>query len=210
MSTIIFFGAPGCGKGTQAKKLQNKSFFHLSTGDLLRECKNDATHPLNASISQIMKKGELVGDEIVNEIVSHKILQLAGGNIIFDGYPRTILQAEFLKNELAKVNMSVSSAIFFDINPDVVVERVIFRQTCQSCGAIFNKKTQPSAKENICNLCGGNLQQRVDDNEQTIRNRIKVYNDSASNLLEFYKPILQTIDANQPCEIIEKEIAKFI
>jgi len=196
MSIIIFFGAPGSGKGTQAKKLISQGFFHLSTGDLLRECKNDKLHPLNAIISHKISTGELISDEIVNNIISHKIPQI-GEKVIFDGYPRTIAQAKFLDQTLKNDGKSITKVILFDINPDVVVERILSREVCKSCGAIFNKKFNASTKDGICDICGGTLELRSDDNEQTIRNRIKIYNESCKELLEFYYDKTQKIDAAQ-------------
>lgn len=194
MSIVIFFGAPGSGKGTQAKKLIAKGFEHISTGDLLRECKNNTLHPLNAVISQKMSTGELISDDIVNDIVSHKISQI-GENIIFDGYPRTIAQAHFLDKTLSIHSKNLSKVILFDINPDVVVERVVNREVCKDCGAIFNKKFNPSKSCRICDFCDGTLELRIDDNEETIRNRIKIYNNSCESLLEYYQKKVQIIDA---------------
>lgn len=208
MSILIFFGAPGCGKGTQAKKLAEKNFYHISTGDLLRECKNDKNHPLNAIISQVMAKGDLISDEIVNDIVSHKLLQILDKNIIFDGYPRTLSQAVFLKNELENHNLNVSSVIVFEIDPEVVVERISYRQTCKLCNAIFNEKSHPSKTKEVCDICGGSLQKRADDRPEIIRNRIKIYNESSSSLIAFYKPILKKIDASLSEAEIENEIEK--
>jgi adenylate kinase len=194
MSLVIFFGAPGSGKGTQAKKLIQQGFHHISTGDLLRECKNDKSHPLNATISQRMLAGELISDEIVNDIISHKVSQI-GNNVIFDGYPRTIAQARFLDEALAKNSKSISKVIFFDISPDVVVNRILNREVCKSCGAIFNKKFNPSKVSGECDLCNGKLELRVDDNEETIRNRIKIYNNSCTDLLEFYAQKVEVLNA---------------
>ncbi len=194
MSLVIFFGAPGSGKGTQAKKLTEKGFEHISTGDLLRECKNNKSHSLNAVISQKMSAGELISDEIVNDIISLKVSQI-GQNVIFDGYPRTLSQAKFLDETLEKNSKAITKVIFFDINPNVVVDRVLNREVCNLCGAIFNKKFNPSKLSGECDLCNGKLELRVDDNEETIRNRIKIYNESCSDLLEFYKSKVQIINA---------------
>lgn len=194
MSIVIFFGAPGSGKGTQAKKLIAKGFEHISTGDLLRECKNDTSHPLNLVISQKMSAGELIGDEIVNDIISHKVAKI-GENVIFDGYPRTIAQANFLDSTLEKNAKTISTVILFNINPDVVVERVLNREVCKGCGAIFNKKFNPSKASGVCDFCGGVLELRADDNEATIRNRIKIYNDYCEELLKYYGDKVKTIDA---------------
>ena len=211
MSLLIFFGAPGSGKGTQAKKLIEKhGYHHLSTGDLLRECKNDKTHPLNSIISSKMEKGELINDDIVNDIISHKLSQIFNASIIFDGYPRTINQAQFLSQELKKYGKVISRVFLFDINPDIVVDRVINRQVCKNCGAIFNSKFNPVKKEGVCDICGGKLETRIDDNEQTIRNRIKIYNESYSDLLSYYSSAVYKIDASQNADIIEKEIIQSI
>ena len=197
MSFVIFFGAPGSGKGTQAKKLSSLGFFHISTGDLLRECKNDKSHPLNAIISEKMSLGNLISDDIVNEMVLHKITNVKNENIIFDGYPRTIAQAKFLSSSLENFGKKIDSVLLFEINPDVVVERIVSREVCKTCGAIFNKKFNPSKISSVCDLCGGMLEVRVDDNEQTIRNRINIYNESCAELLEYYSKDLAVIDASK-------------
>lgn len=209
MSLVIFFGAPGSGKGTQAKKLIEKGFEHISTGDLLRECKNDKSHPLNTVISQKMSAGELISDEIVNDIISLKVLQL-GQNVIFDGYPRTLAQAKFLDETLAKNSKTIAKVILFDINPDVVVDRVLNREVCKSCGAIFNKKFNPSKLSGECDICGGKLELRVDDNEETIRNRIKIYNDSCTDLLAFYKNKVIIINATLHEDAIFAQISTIV
>lgn len=211
MSFIIFFGAPGSGKGTQAKRLSEKhSYHHLSTGDVLRECKNDKNHPLHGVITDKMAKGELISDEIVNDIVSHKILQVEERGIIFDGYPRTISQAKFLTDTLKKQGNTIERVFLFDISPEIVVERLTGRQVCKRCGAIFNKKFNPSKHTDICDFCGGDLETRVDDNAEIIRNRIKIYNDSCSDLLQYYEDTLLKIDASQETDKIEEDIINVI
>lgn len=211
MSLVIFFGAPGSGKGTQAKKfVENHQYFQLSTGDLLRECKNDHTHPLNSLISSMMERGELINDEIVNAIVSHKISQINDYKVIFDGYPRTFNQAKFLDFELQKYKQHIEKVILFDISPEIVVERIINRKVCSECGSIFNIKFNPSVKENICDNCGGILVTRSDDSESVIRNRIKIYNQSCEELLKYYQDRLYTIDASHNSEIIASKLLDII
>ncbi len=211
MSLLIFFGAPGSGKGTQAKKLvETHNFFHLSTGDLLRECKNDTNHPLHSIISTKMSKGELIGDDIVNDIVSHKLEQLQGKSIIFDGYPRTVNQAEFLDSELQKYGNKIASVLVFEINPDVVVNRIVNRKVCKRCGAIFNLLSSPPKEKDACDVCAGVLETRTDDNEETIRNRIKIYNESSASLLKYYSNIVHTVDASQNTDDIYKDIYQHI
>lgn len=211
MAIIIFFGAPGSGKGTQAKRLgKHAAYQHISTGDLLRECKNDTAHPLHGIIAAKMSGGELIDDAIVNDIISHKVSQIDLSNVIFDGYPRTTNQATFLNKELAKYGKSVAKVLLFEINPDVVVDRMVNREVCKSCGAIFNKKFNPPARKDICDVCGGSLENRVDDKEETIRHRIAIYNESCADLLAFYKPILVTIDASKAESEIADSISKLI
>ena len=198
MSVVVFFGAPGSGKGTQAKFLSvNAEYIHISTGDLLRECKNDITHPLNAIISSKMASGQLIDDDVVNGIISHKISQIKLENVIFDGYPRTVNQAVFLQEELAKYSARIQRVIFFDINPDIVVERIVNREVCKKCGTIFNKKFNKSKQDGICDACGGILENRIDDNEEVIRKRIAIYNDSSKDLLEFYHSVVTVVDASK-------------
>jgi adenylate kinase len=211
MAVVVFFGAPGSGKGTQAKILcSNQNYSHISTGDLLRECKNDVNHPLYALISAKMLAGELIDDEIVNDIVSHKISQIELDNIIFDGYPRTVNQAIFLNLELLKYNKKIEKVVLFDINPDIVVQRIVNRQVCKKCGTIFNKKFNQSQKDGICDACGGNLESRADDTEETIRNRIEIYQSSSAELLNFYKIILTVVDASNEEKQISKEISDIL
>ena len=207
---IIFFGPPGCGKGTQSNILIEKGFHHLSTGDLLRECKGDTTHPLHTELSQIMNAGKLVSDEIINNIILHKVPDIIAKPSILDGYPRTIHQAEFLNAALIRNNTHVTHVVHFAIKDDILVDRIVNRILCKNCGAIYNKVTNPPTKNNICDKCGADLYARSDDNKETVINRIKVYNDSCANLLKFYEKILITIDANQVTKNITDAICNTI
>lgn len=199
---LIFIGAPGSGKGTQSSKfVSEKSFKHISTGDLLRAeiAKQTA---LGKEVKQVMDAGQLVSDDLVIRLLQANI-NLASSQYIFDGYPRNIAQAKTL-DEKVLVNVP-SVAVYFDINMDKLVERLTNRRTCGDCGAIYNLITKKPKITGKCDQCGStNLVQRADDKEDVIKNRLKVFQDTASPVLKYYQDLgrLVKVDAEQDPEAI--------
>tara|TARA_R110000868_G_scaffold193654_1_gene438841 strand:+ start:1216 stop:1854 length:639 start_codon:yes stop_codon:yes gene_type:complete len=207
---LIFLGAPGSGKGTQAARVVTQlGFEHLSTGDLLRkEIKSGSE--LGKKVSAIMDAGNLVDDQTMIELLKANC-DLDGKNYIFDGYPRNKDQSEVLDNQFLKG--VASKAIYFDIDLDLLAERLINRRTCGDCGEIYNLKSKPPAKQGVCDKCGGsNLQQRKDDNEETVKTRLGVFRDTIEPVLAHYKAQdrLVRVDASGASDAVFKEIKQAI
>ncbi len=193
---IVLLGAPGSGKGTQAKILQSLlGWTQISTGDLLRAAVKAETE-LGLKAKAAMDAGELVTDEIVIGLTREKVIESKGGCIL-DGFPRNISQAEALENVLDELDKPLDEAVLLDIDFDVLLKRLTGRRTCKDCGQMFNVYFSAPKVEGICDKCSGELMHRADDNEETIGNRLKVYQEQTAPLIEFYKANdkLTTIDA---------------
>ena len=180
---IIMLGAPGAGKGTQARKLvETLQIPQLSTGDMLREAKAQGTK-LGIAAGEAMKKGELVTDDVVVGIVSERLKgdDLAEGYIL-DGFPRTLPQAR----ALAELGVNIDLVLDLVVDEEDIVDRLTGRLTCPACSAMFHRTFMPPAAEGVCDSCGGDLIRRADDNEETVRNRLQVYHEQTSPLVDFY------------------------
>lgn len=206
---IVLMGAPGSGKGTVSSFLSKKhKFSHISTGDLIRnEIKLGGD--LARKINEITLEGKLVPDEIINEILRKNVLnELKNKNdIVLDGYPRNIEQAKFLES-VAKVDYVIN----INVDLDVITKRILGRRTCSKCNYIYNVFFNKPKVENICDFDGNALTQRVDDNEETIKNRITVYKKNSESLEKFYKEknILFEIDGNCGSEEVEQKIESIL
>ena len=182
---LVVIGAPGAGKGTQAKRLA-KHFLvpHVSTGDLLRShMAVDAE--FCRKIKDLMDNGSLVPDEIVVELVSGYL----ESGFIFDGFPRTVKQADILQKLLSEAGTSLDRVIYVTIDDDIIVERMAGRQSCKSCGAIYNTVYNPPKKTGICDVCGGELYVREDDSERVVRRRLRNYYSLTQPIIEFYREL---------------------
>ncbi len=206
-SHLILIGAPGSGKGTQASKLvADGGFRHVSTGDLLRSeiaKKSD----LGFEVKKVMDSGQLVSDELVIRLLQANI-DLSKYNYIFDGYPRNIVQAQTLDREVLKGSSSL--AVYFDINPNKLVERLANRRTCKNCGSIYNLVTKKPKIMGVCDECGASdLVQRPDDKEEVITNRLKVFSETVNPVLSYYQSHgrLVTVDAEANVEEIYTKIS---
>jgi adenylate kinase len=180
---IIMLGAPGAGKGTQARKIMEKlSIPQLSTGDMLREARKQGT-PMGMKAAECMERGELVPDDVVVGIVSERLKadDMQKG-FILDGFPRTVPQAE----ALAGMGVTIDVVLNIVVDEDEIVGRLTGRLTCPACSAMFHKLFMKPAAEGICDSCGGGLIQRSDDNEVTVRNRLEVYDKQTAPLVQFY------------------------
>lgn len=188
---IIMLGAPGTGKGTIGKILsEDLGLTHISTGDMFREQINKRTE-LGNKLQSYMSKGLLVPDDVVIEVVKVRLLEddVKKGAIL-DGFPRTAVQAQALKEFLAQNNPTQKRiAIELSVPDEEIVRRVVNRITCsnKACGAIYNIETKPPKVAGICDLCGNDLKRRDDDNEETVRKRLNVYHQNSKDLLEFYR-----------------------
>ena len=185
---IVLLGAPGSGKGTQAKLLVEK--YHvpqISTGDLLRSAVA-ANTPLGQRAKAAMEAGQLVSDDIVLGIIEERLAQPdAKMGFILDGFPRNIPQAEALDAMLRKLGMPIESALLIDVDFDILLQRLTGRRTCESCGQMYNIYSSPPRLEDRCDKCGGNLRHRADDNEETISNRLRVYEAQTAPLIEYFR-----------------------
>ncbi len=195
---IVLLGAPGSGKGTQAKKLVSEfGFPQISTGDLLRDAVSRGTeYGLKAKAA--MDAGELVSDEIVLGIIRDRLGQPdAAGGFILDGFPRNTAQAEALEALLDDLGQPLDTAILMDVDMDILMKRLTGRRTCAECGRMFNVHFLPPATEGVCDGCGGELIQRSDDKEETIGQRLQVYQSQTQPLVKFYEKLgkLKVVDA---------------
>ncbi|MGE3609690.1 MAG: adenylate kinase [Bacteriovoracaceae bacterium] len=206
-SHLIFIGAPGSGKGTQATKLvAERGFKHISTGDLLR-AEIAKQSPLGLEVKQVMDSGALVSDELVIRLLKANI-DLAKSQYIFDGYPRNIAQAQTLDQEV--LNGATSLAVYFEMDMAKLVARLTNRRTCKDCGAIYNLISKKPKVMGVCDMCGGtNLVQRADDKEEVISNRLKVFEDTVSPVLKYYQDQgrLMRIDAERSMDEIYNQIS---
>ena len=187
MRTVLL-GAPGSGKGTQGDVLSKKfNIPQISTGDLLRAAVA-AGSELGKQAKSAMDAGALVSDEIVIGLIRERLThEDAQNGYILDGFPRNIAQAEALDNMLAELEQPLQGVVLLDVPFTELMQRLTGRRTCKDCGAIFNVYLSPPKQENVCNNCGGELYQRQDDNELTIENRLKVYEEQTAPLIGFYQ-----------------------
>ena len=193
---IVLIGAPGGGKGTQAKLLVEKyGIPQISTGDLLREAVAAGT-PLGMRAKTAMNAGQLVSDDIVLGMIRERLSKPdAAKGFILDGFPRNIPQAESLDSLLADMGKPLQVSLLIDVDFEILMQRLTGRRTCGQCGAIFNVFTSPPRLEGRCDKCGGDLTQRADDNEATVSQRLKVYEAQTAPLIEYYRRqgILRTV-----------------
>ena len=196
---VVFLGPPGAGKGTQAQRLvEEKGFIHISTGDLLREAVKKGT-PLGLKAKEYMERGELVPDELILELIKEKLPE--GGNVILDGFPRTIAQAEALDKMLEQMGKKVDAVILFDVPDEVVIERLSGRRIDPKTGKVYHIKYNPPPS-------GVEVIQREDDKEEVIKKRLEVYRKQTAPLVKYYekKGILKRIDATKSPEEVYEEI----
>lgn len=184
---VILLGAPGAGKGTQAERIVAEfDLPHISTGEMLRAAVAQGTE-MGREAQKYMSAGALVPDEVVIGVVRDRLAEPdAGEGFLLDGFPRTIAQAERLDAMLAEVGRAVTHVILIDVPADELIQRIAGRRSCQSCGKLFNVVFDPPKAEGVCDVCGGELLQRADDNEETVRNRLVVYEEQTAPLVDYY------------------------
>lgn len=210
----ILLGPPGAGKGTLAAVLKEKfGLLHISTGDLLREeMKNDSV--LGQKIKKFVESGDLVPDHIVIEMIENKLSQadLGSKGYLLDGFPRTTVQAQDLDQILSKIQKPINVALFMDASLPVILQRLTGRRVCRKCGAISHVINRPSKRDGVCDLCEGELYQRPDDTEETIRNRMQVYNEKTAPIIDHYasQQKLINISADKTTEDIVTIVAKIL
>ena len=195
---LVLLGAPGSGKGTQARRLVvDCGIPQVSTGDLLRDAVASGSG-LGARAQAAMAAGELVSDEIVLGIIRERLSQAdAGHGFILDGYPRNTSQAEALSKLLMEIGKPLDAAVLLAVDFDLLFKRLTGRRTCDKCGHVYNIYTSPASAGALCDKCGGSLVQRADDNEETISTRLEVYQSQTSPVIDFYREqgLLLEVDA---------------
>ena len=185
---LALLGPPGAGKGTQAKAIVDRfGIPHISTGDILREAVKNET-PTGLKAKSFMDAGELVPDDVVVAIVAERLAQAdCDGGFLLDGFPRTLAQAESLDSILSEAAKALDKVVYFDVSEEAVVERLSGRRMCRGCDANYHVTYIPTEKPGVCDQCGGQLYQRDDDKEETIRERLRVYQESTAPLIQYYE-----------------------
>jgi adenylate kinase len=185
---VVLLGAPGAGKGTQAERIVTEfGLPHVSTGEILRAAVAAGT-PLGAEAQRYMQAGGLVPDEVVVGIIRERLAEPdAARGFLLDGFPRTLAQAAALDEMLAAAGRRVTHVIVLDVPHDELIERLSGRRMCRGCGKGYHIKFDPPRQEGVCDACGGELYQRADDNEETVRNRLVVYADQTEPLIDYYQ-----------------------
>ena len=210
---IIMLGAPGAGKGTQAKLIAEKyNIPHISTGDIFRANIKEGTE-LGKKAKTYMDKGELVPDELVVDLVVDRVAKDDAKNgYVLDGFPRTIPQAEALDAALAKLGDKVDYAIDVDVPDENIINRMSGRRACVACGGTYHIVHIPTKVEGICDACGGELILRDDDKPETVKNRLNVYHEQTQPLIDYYKgqDILVEVDGTQNMDDVFTDILKVL
>ena len=210
---IIMLGAPGAGKGTQAKQIADKyGVPHISTGDIFRANIKNGTE-LGKKAKEYMDQGLLVPDELTCDLVMDRIQQDDCKNgFILDGFPRTIPQAEALTAALEKIGQKMDYAIDVEVPDDNIINRMSGRRACVACGGTYHIKFNPTKKEGICDACGGELILRDDDKPETVKQRLTVYHDQTQPLIDYYtkEGILKEVDGTLDLQAVFAEIVKIL
>jgi adenylate kinase len=210
---IILLGPPGAGKGTQARILvEGRGMVQLSTGDMLRDARTSGTD-MGRRVAEVMDKGHLVTDEIVIGLIRERLMGATKGGFIFDGFPRTLPQADALGRLLEDIGRSIAHVIEMRVNDDVLVGRVSGRSTCATCGEVYHDETKPIPADGRCSNCGGTtFSRRADDNADALRTRLLAYYKQTSPLVGYYyaKGLLRGVDGLAPISDVAGTIAHLL
>ena len=208
---IVLLGPPGAGKGTQAKSISNRySIPHISTGDIFRKNISEET-PLGIEAKGYMDKGLLVPDEVTINMVKDRLTwEDCKNGYLLDGFPRTVAQAEALEAFLNSRDEKIDTALLIDVPMEFILERMTGRRVCGSCGASYHVKFNPTKVEGICDVCGSEVVQRKDDREDTVRERLDVYERQTQPLIDFYKEknLLSTVDGTKAINEVFNDICE--
>jgi adenylate kinase len=206
---VAFLGPPGAGKGTQARDLaQEWGALHLATGDMLREAVA-AGSPLGREAKSYMDQGALVPDDVIIRMMAERLGAAdAGRGFILDGFPRTIAQAEALARLLKDLGQTLDTVVYFDVSEPELLRRLTGRRVCRACGHSYHVTSNPPKRAGVCDACGGELYQRDDDGEATVRNRLEVYRRQTAPLLDYYRQrnLLVTVSGEGPVMTIRDAI----
>jgi adenylate kinase len=184
---VAFLGPPGAGKGTQARDLAREwSAIHLATGDMLREALAAGT-ALGLEAKRYMDQGALVPDDVIIRMVAERLGGAGAGGFILDGFPRTIAQAEALARLLKDLGQTLDAVVYFDVSEPELLRRLTGRRVCRACGHTYHLTSNPPKSTGVCDACGGELYQREDDAEATVRKRLEVYRRQTEPLLDYYR-----------------------
>ena len=210
---IVLLGPHGAGKGTQAKSISNRySIPHISTGDICRKNISENT-PLGIEAKSYMDNGQLVPDEVTINMVKDRLQQDDCKNgYLLDGFPRTVHQAEALDNFLTEREESIDTALLIEVPKEFILERMTGRRVCPSCGASYHIKFNPPTNDGKCDLCGSDVIQRKDDTEETVKERLDVYENQTQPLIDFYKnkKQLSVVDGTQAINEVFESICKIL
>jgi adenylate kinase len=211
---IILLGPPGAGKGTQARHLvETRNMVQLSTGDMLREAKDSGTE-MGKIVADVMDRGALVTDEIVIGLIREKLTdKAANGGFIFDGFPRTLAQADALAELMADEGQTLDAVIEMKVDDEALVARITARSTCASCGEVYNDLTKPIPEDGKCTNCGGTeFKRRADDNEESLKTRLMAYYKQTSPLIGYYyaKDMLSGVNGLGKIEEVRGAIASIL
>lgn len=211
MKKIVFLGAPGSGKGTQARQLSERlGIPHISTGDMLREAVRNET-ALGREAAPIMASGGLVPDDLMVGIIGDRLRESdAREGFILDGFPRTVAQAEKLDALLGGNGNGKTRVLYLSVPDEVIVRRISARRTCSECGAIYHLENKPPAADGICDSCGGELVARADDTEEAVRKRLDAFHRQTMPVVEYYQEqgSLAEIDGQLPVDEVFEEIGQ--
>ncbi|HXC74160.1 MAG TPA: adenylate kinase [Sphingomicrobium sp.] len=206
---IILLGPPGAGKGTQAARLQaTRGMIQLSTGDMLREARASGS-PIGEKVKAIMDAGELVSDAIVTALIGERLDTCSGSGAIFDGFPRTLAQAEALDLLLAERGRKLDHVIELAVDEDELVRRIVGRFTCANCGAPYHDQLKQPVVPGVCDVCGcTEFKRRPDDNEQTVRTRMAEYRAKTAPILPYYaaKGLVRSVDGMASVDAVAAQI----
>ena len=210
---IVLLGPPGAGKGTQAKSISNKySIPHISTGDIFRKNISENT-PLGVEAKSYMDNGQLVPDEVTINMVKDRLQQDDCKNgYLLDGFPRTVAQAEALQEFLDSRNENLDTALCIEVPSSFILERMTGRRVCTSCGASYHIKFNPPTNDGKCDLCGSDVIQRKDDTEETVKERLDVYENQTQPLIDFYgnKQLLSEVDGTKAINEVFRGICEIL
>jgi adenylate kinase len=206
---ILLLGPPGAGKGTQAKRLEERyGMVQLSTGDMLR-AERAAGTPLGKQAQAIMDAGKLVSDDIMIAMIKNRIGQLGGKGFILDGFPRTVPQAEALDQMLGENKITLDAVIEITVDEAALVDRISGRFSCKSCGASYHDRHNQPKQEGVCDVCGSHdFVRRPDDNAETVKARLDAYRKQTTPILPYYKAkgVLRSVDGMAPIDTVTQQI----